>query len=124
MPLTNASFHVGLRAVGLPPVKWSRGEKAGILRRSGPGIPRQVFASGSNTCSTVLLSLSLIVTQVPKSFGLCSGGGSWAGEALTCNGAECTLPRFPVPESEESELLESQELFNRLGWWRRLQKGS
>lgn len=27
------------------------------------------------------------------------GSGSWAGEALTCSGAECTLPRFPVPES-------------------------
>ena len=110
--------------MGLAPVKWSGGKETGILRRSGGGFPRQVFASGSNTCSTVLLSLSLIVTQEPTSFGLCSGGGSWAGEAPICRGAECTLPRFPAPESGGSELLESQELFNRLGWWRRLQKGS
>lgn len=46
VPLTNVSFQVGLRAVGLPPVKWREGRRQASCRGAAVGFPVRFSPAG------------------------------------------------------------------------------
>lgn len=85
-----------------------------------------MFLPVGQTPNVVLLSLLLAAIQWLKSLPPWSGGSPLSTtDALTCAESVCVLSGVLDPKSKGSELLDSQVLlFNSLGWWRRLQKGS
>lgn len=76
-----------------------------------------IFLPVGQTPNVVLLSLLLDLAQWLKSFPPWSGGRPLsATDAPTCAGSVHVLSGFLDPKSKGSELLDSQLLFNSLGW--------